>query len=206
MSKWPMRGHFGHLHFKTFPMTPRTLQYKVFWALLSNTKHSGVSKDSKSPTLGVLGFTPTLGQSGVATYYYWSNPNDNITSMFAHHFALLIVHVSSRDINDTWCTTPLVRAFPFVHTSATCIIIVNQCWIISPICFFAFYFFQSKLIYLLFALFISCTTFPYQLQPSPLFSLGTRILILNFIRKQIIFYSHWFMKDEKAIDGKEGLP
>jgi hypothetical protein len=27
----------------------------------------GVPKDSKSPTLEVLGFTPTLGQNGVAT-------------------------------------------------------------------------------------------------------------------------------------------
>jgi hypothetical protein len=41
--------------------------FEVFWALLSNPKHSGVPEDSKSPTLGVLGFTPTLGQSGVAT-------------------------------------------------------------------------------------------------------------------------------------------
>ncbi len=48
-------------------MTPRTPQCKVFWALLSNSKNSGVPEDSKSPTLGVLGFTPTLGQSGVAT-------------------------------------------------------------------------------------------------------------------------------------------
>ncbi len=48
-------------------MTPRTPQYEVCWALLLNSKHSGVSEDSKSPTLGVLGFTPTLGQSGVAT-------------------------------------------------------------------------------------------------------------------------------------------
>ncbi len=62
-----MRGHFRYVRFKTFPMTPRTLQCKVFWALLSNPKHSGVPEDSKSPTLGVLGFTPTLGQSGVAT-------------------------------------------------------------------------------------------------------------------------------------------
>jgi hypothetical protein len=37
------------------------------WAFLSNSKHSGVPEDSKSPTLEVLGFTPTLGQSGVAT-------------------------------------------------------------------------------------------------------------------------------------------
>ncbi len=67
MSKWLMRGHFRYLRFKTFPMTPRTPQCKVFWALLSSFKHSGVPKDSKSPTLEVLGFTPTLGQSGVAT-------------------------------------------------------------------------------------------------------------------------------------------
>ncbi len=32
-----------------------------------NYKHLGVPEDSKSPTLGVLGFTPTLGQSGVTT-------------------------------------------------------------------------------------------------------------------------------------------
>jgi len=38
----------------------------MFWALLSNSEHSGVPEDSKSPTLGVLGFTPTLDQSGVA--------------------------------------------------------------------------------------------------------------------------------------------
>jgi hypothetical protein len=48
-------------------MTPRTPQCEVFWALLSISKHSGVPEDSKSPTLEVLGFTPTLGQSGVAT-------------------------------------------------------------------------------------------------------------------------------------------
>jgi hypothetical protein len=63
-----MRGHFRYLRFKTFPMTPRTPQCEVFWALLLNPKHSGVPEDSKSPTLGVLGFTPTLGQSGVATH------------------------------------------------------------------------------------------------------------------------------------------
>jgi len=72
MSKWPMRGHFRYLLFKTFPMTPRTLQCEVFWAFLSNFKHSGVPEDSKSPTLGVLGFTPTLGQSGVATESRWT--------------------------------------------------------------------------------------------------------------------------------------
>jgi hypothetical protein len=50
-------------------MTQRTHQCEVFWALLSNSKHLGVLEDSKSPTLGVLGFTPTFGQSGVATEF-----------------------------------------------------------------------------------------------------------------------------------------
>jgi hypothetical protein len=64
-----MRGHFLYLRFKTFPMAPKKPQCKEFWALLLNSKHSGVSEDSKSPTLEVLGFTPTLGQSGVATLF-----------------------------------------------------------------------------------------------------------------------------------------
>ncbi len=68
MTKWPMRGHFRYLRFKNFPMTPKTLQCELFWALLLNSKHSGVPEDSKSPTLEVLGFTPTFGQSGVATF------------------------------------------------------------------------------------------------------------------------------------------
>jgi hypothetical protein len=37
-------------------------------------------------------------------------------------------------------------------------------------------------------------------------SLGTRILILNSIGGQIIFNSHWFLKDEKAMDWREGFP
>jgi hypothetical protein len=67
MSKWPMRGHFRYLRFKTFSMTPRTSQCEVFWALLSNSEHSGVSEDSKSPTLGVGVSSSHFAQSGVAT-------------------------------------------------------------------------------------------------------------------------------------------
>jgi hypothetical protein len=37
-------------------------------------------------------------------------------------------------------------------------------------------------------------------------SLGIRILILNSIGEKIIFDSHWFMKEEEAIDWKEGFP
>jgi hypothetical protein len=48
-------------------MTPKTPQCEVFSALLLSSEHSGVREDSKSLTLEVLGFTPTLGQSGVAT-------------------------------------------------------------------------------------------------------------------------------------------
>jgi hypothetical protein len=74
-----MRGHFRYLRFKTFPMTPRKPQCEVFWALLSNPKHSGVREDSKSPTLGVLGFTPTLGQSGVATQLIATRHKQHLT-------------------------------------------------------------------------------------------------------------------------------
>jgi hypothetical protein len=65
MSKWPMRGHFWYLRFSTFPMTSRTPQCEVFWALLSSSEHSGVLEDSKSPTLEVLGFTSHLAKVGL---------------------------------------------------------------------------------------------------------------------------------------------
>ncbi len=82
MSKWPRRGHFRYLRFKTFSMKPRTPQCEVFWALLSSSKHSGVPEDSKSPTLEVLGFTPTLGQSGVATFPPVPGYGESCESMF----------------------------------------------------------------------------------------------------------------------------
>ncbi len=74
MSKWPMRGHFRYLRFKTFPMTPRTPQCKVFWPLLSNSEHSGVPEDFKSPTLEVLGFTPHLAKVGLRPWEFDSRP------------------------------------------------------------------------------------------------------------------------------------
>ncbi len=37
-------------------------------------------------------------------------------------------------------------------------------------------------------------------------SLGTKKFILNSIGKQIILDFHWFMKDEEAIDWREGFP
>jgi hypothetical protein len=37
-------------------------------------------------------------------------------------------------------------------------------------------------------------------------SLGIRILILNSIIGQIILDSHWFLKDEKAMDWRERFP
>ncbi len=70
MSKWPMRGHFRYLRFKTFPMTPKTPQCEVFCPFLSSSEHSGVPEDSKSPLFQVLGFTPTLDQVRVATHTF----------------------------------------------------------------------------------------------------------------------------------------
>jgi len=48
-----------------FPMTLRTPQSKVFWPLLLNSKHSGVPKDSKSPTLGVWVSSSHLAKVGL---------------------------------------------------------------------------------------------------------------------------------------------
>ncbi len=58
MSKSRMRGHFRYLRFKTFPMKSRKPQCEVFWALLSNSKHSGVPKDSKSSLFPSVGLHP----------------------------------------------------------------------------------------------------------------------------------------------------
>ncbi len=67
MSKWPMRGHFRYLRFKTFLMTLRTPQCEVFWALLSSSKHSRVPEDSKFPFWECWTSPPHLAQSRVGT-------------------------------------------------------------------------------------------------------------------------------------------
>jgi hypothetical protein len=67
MSRWLMRGHFGHLHFKNFPLIQKTPQWKVFWPLQTSSKFLGVPEDSKSPLLGVWVSSSHLAQSGVAT-------------------------------------------------------------------------------------------------------------------------------------------
>jgi len=58
MSEWLMRGHFRYLRFKTFPMTPKTPQCKVFWALLLSSEHSGVPEGSKPLTFPSVGLHP----------------------------------------------------------------------------------------------------------------------------------------------------
>jgi hypothetical protein len=58
MSKWPMRGHFRYLRFNTYPITSRTHQCELFWALLSSSEHSGVPEDSKFPTFPSVGLHP----------------------------------------------------------------------------------------------------------------------------------------------------
>ncbi len=100
MSNWPMRGHFRYLHFKNFPMTSRTPQCEVFWALLSSSEHSGVSKDSKSQRFQVLGFTRTLGQSGVATILVSSFP------MYVKLVKLAMVHITGI-VEDERCFSTL---------------------------------------------------------------------------------------------------
>ncbi len=48
-------------------MTPRTPQCEVFWSSKSSSELSRVPEDSNPNFFQVLGFTPTLGQSRVAT-------------------------------------------------------------------------------------------------------------------------------------------
>jgi hypothetical protein len=43
---------------RPFPMTPRTPQCEVFWALLLSSEHSGVLEDSKPPTFPSVGLHP----------------------------------------------------------------------------------------------------------------------------------------------------
>jgi hypothetical protein len=47
-----------YLRFKTFPMTPRTLQCEVFCPLMSSSEHSGVPEDSKSQLFPSVGLHP----------------------------------------------------------------------------------------------------------------------------------------------------
>jgi hypothetical protein len=51
-------GIFDIYASRHFPVTRRTPQCKVFWALLSSSEHSGVPEDSKSPTLPSVGLYP----------------------------------------------------------------------------------------------------------------------------------------------------
>jgi hypothetical protein len=50
-------------------MTPRTPQCEVFWSSKSSSEFSGVPEDSNPNFFQVLGFTPTFGQSRVATQF-----------------------------------------------------------------------------------------------------------------------------------------
>jgi hypothetical protein len=89
MSKWPMRGQFRHLNFKTFPMTPKTPQCEVFWPFNSSSEFSKVPKDSKFPLLGVWASPSHLAQSGVATMGVQKKIITFMISFFEHRTYLL---------------------------------------------------------------------------------------------------------------------
>ncbi len=78
MSKWLMRGHFGHLHFKTFSMTLRALKCEEIWPLKSSSEFLGVLEDSNFPLLGVWASPSHLAQSGVATEWVVSSFNNTL--------------------------------------------------------------------------------------------------------------------------------
>ncbi len=112
MSKWLMRGHFGHLHFKKFPMTSRTPECKVFWPLQFSSEFSGVLEDSNFPLLEVWVSSSHLTQSGVATnmngyWYTWSNDEEIIVQieslwMILHQITQVLPHTRMINKVEAW--------------------------------------------------------------------------------------------------------
>jgi hypothetical protein len=116
MSKWPIRGQFRHVHFKTFPMTPRTPQCEVFWPFNSSSKFLGVPEDSKFPLLGVWASPSHLAQSGVATIPSDSSPTTLVASITSDSLSTFSEASSSttfgpKDIEGTSATNTLLRKF-----------------------------------------------------------------------------------------------
>ncbi len=102
-------------------MTPRTPQCEVFWAFLLNSEHSGVPEDSKSPTLGMLGFTPTLCQSGVATFFVLQEKKKKRKAMCCYRrlfLPLVLLHCNA---------TPQRRRWQLSLPSSSCCAAQLQC-------------------------------------------------------------------------------
>jgi len=111
----PMRGHFRYLRFKTFPMTLRTPQCEVFWALLSSSQHSGVPEDSKPPTVPSVGLHPhTCPKWGCDIFssqpYYLKK-----------YYQLPHLKAVRKIIKTSFCSTmKLVHPYLFVHQNYHC--------------------------------------------------------------------------------------
>jgi hypothetical protein len=114
MSELPMRGHFRYLRFKTFLMTPRTPQCEVFFPLLSSSEHSGVPKDSNSPTFPSVGLHPhTWPKWGCDIELCRPLQQCYQTSLHQHMGTLWVEHTlqpqttvqppSARTAATTWC-------------------------------------------------------------------------------------------------------
>ncbi len=101
-----MRGHFRYLRFKTFPMTLRTPQCNVFWALLLSSEHSGVPEDSKFPTFPSVGLHPhTWPKWGCDIIIFGRNP----WSLLARVLARILYRLPSNVIG---CQFPILAWSP----------------------------------------------------------------------------------------------
>jgi hypothetical protein len=150
MSKWPMRGHFRYLRSKTFPMTPRTPQCEVFWALLSNSEHSGVPGDSKSSLFPSVGFfiVPYASLFFLLCCCLWFDaPLISLLFMlccclcFAFHCASLlllldykvVLHCSSSYVSLLCNVSPLLCVSllpcPLKYLSTFCCFVVSYCFV-----------------------------------------------------------------------------
>jgi hypothetical protein len=92
MSKWLMRGHFGHLNFKTFPMRPRTLKCEDIWPLKLSSEFSRVPEDSIFPLLGVwIAFSHLAPKWGCDTLQAMFNPLSIIFIYSCKYFFLILL-------------------------------------------------------------------------------------------------------------------
>jgi hypothetical protein len=60
MSKWLMRGHFGHLHFKTFSNGIKNTSRRGVLPSVSSSEVAGIPEDSQFPLFGSVSFIFTL--------------------------------------------------------------------------------------------------------------------------------------------------
>jgi hypothetical protein len=88
-------------------MTPRTPQGEVFFPLLSNSKDSGVSEDSKSPTLGVWVSSSHLAKVGLWHISSTILPPHVYKLVVPKYIMLFTSFQIFQELRSTWAPMPI---------------------------------------------------------------------------------------------------